>query len=65
MTTFEKFDRLPRPILRWCAILAFLWVAGIADIAAVPMDNTIRSAVLAFIATLYGLRGWEKVKSGG
>lgn len=59
---YQAFEKLPRPLLRWAALLAFLWVCGGCDIAGIPMDSATRGLILGSIALIYGLRGWEKVK---
>ena len=39
-----------------------LWVAGGCDVAGFPLDPTVRGLLLAFVVSVYGLRGYEKLK---
>lgn len=55
-------EKAPRPLLRWACIIIALWAAMICDIAGLPQDAATRGLLLAFVTSVYGLRGWEKVK---
>ena len=59
---FQIADQLPRPVLRWFGALGALWALGLCDAVGVPLDTFTRGAIFAFVATLYGLRGLEKMK---
>jgi hypothetical protein len=58
----DKFQTHSRPALRWAAIPAFLWLVVDNAIVSTPMGETETGLMLAFIAALYGLRGYEKLK---
>lgn len=59
---WHLYEKLPRPLLRWIAALGAAWAIGICDIAGMPLDSTVRGVIFAFVAAVYGLRGWEKLK---
>lgn len=59
---YEHYEKLPRPTLRWISLGGAAWAMGVCDIFALPMESATRGVVLAFVATVYGLRGWEKLK---
>lgn len=59
---WTALEKLPRPLLRWVCLLGTVWVFGACDVAGFPLDNTARAAVMAFVATVYGLRGLERIK---
>lgn len=61
-TPFTIFESVPRPLLRWICIFAAIFALGGADLAGIAFDNTARGLVLAFILSVYGLRGLEKIK---
>jgi len=61
-TAWQYYERLPRPALRWAALLGALWAMGVCDLFQFNMDSATRGVVLAFVAAVYGLRGWEKLK---
>ena len=58
---WELYEKLPRPSLRWVCIPGALWVF-FCDLAGVEMDSATRGVLLTFVAAVYGLRGWEKLK---
>jgi len=60
---YQTFEKLPRPLLRWAAIAAFLWVCGGCDIAGHPLDSATRGLILTAILGVYGIRGLEKIKA--
>lgn len=55
-------DRAPRPLLRWVCLGAAAWSTGLGDAVGLGLDNTARLTVLAFVGTVYGIRGLEKLK---
>lgn len=57
------FETGPRPLLRWVCLIGAAWGMGLCDLCGFPMDATTRGVVLAFVAAVYGLRGWEKIKA--
>ena len=59
---WELYEKLPRPLLRWIAAAGALWVMIVCDLAGMPQDSATRGVILAFVATVYGLRGLEKIK---
>jgi hypothetical protein len=59
---YRLYDKLPRPTLRWVCIGFAIWVTGGCDIAGYPLDSASRGWVLTFVAAVYGLRGFEKIK---
>ena len=59
---WQYYERLPRPALRWACLFGALWPMGGVDMIGVEMDGTTRGVILAFVAMVYGLRGWEKLK---
>lgn len=62
---WQLYEKMPRPALRWLCLLGTLWVFGLCDVAGFPIDSAGRGLVLAFVATVYGLRGLEKFKEQG
>lgn len=56
------YEKLPRPLLRWACIPGALWVF-FCDLGGVQMESATRGVLLAFVAAVYGLRGWEKLQS--
>lgn len=59
---WQYFERLPRPALRWVCLIGATWPLGGVDLVGVEMDGTTRGVLLGFVALVYGLRGWEKLK---
>lgn len=59
---WQHYERLPRPALRWAALGGALWAMGVCDLFDFNMDSATRGVVLAFVAAVYGLRGWEKLR---
>ena len=49
-------------MLRWLCILVVAWVAAGSDISGVPLDPAVRGMLLGFVVSVYGLRGYEKMK---
>lgn len=60
--TVNALQTLPRPILRWLCIFIVIWVAGGCDVAGFPLDSSVRTILLGFVVSVYGLRGLEKIK---
>lgn len=58
MDKWDIFEKAPRPLLRWLC----LFIAGWATVA--PLDAMVRGLLLTFVASVYGIRGWEKLKGG-
>lgn len=56
------YEKLPRPTLRWVSLAAFVWVFAGSDLAGVPLDAGNRLAILTFIAGIYGVRAFERLK---
>jgi hypothetical protein len=56
------YEKLPRPALRWVCLVGALWAIMVCDIAGMPLDSTTRGVIFTFVAAVYGLRGWEKLK---
>lgn len=61
---WQLYETLPRPLLRWVCIPSTLWVF-FCDLGGVVLDSATRGVLLAFVAAVYGLRGWEKLKGSG
>ena len=59
---WRKFEKLPRPLLRWLSLLGSAWVFGLCDIAGFPMDSLNRAAILGFTLSVYGIRAVEHIK---
>lgn len=59
---WQYFEKIPRPLLRWCCILGAAWAMGLCDLLGSPMDGAVRGVVLGFVAAVYGIRGWEKLR---
>lgn len=62
MTHWEMFEKLPRPLMRWVALFASVWTLGLADVVSMHQPDSTRMIILAFIASLYGIRGYEKMR---
>jgi hypothetical protein len=60
---WQLYESLPRPLLRWVCIPGTAWVF-FCDWFGFPMDSAVRGVLLAFVAAVYGLRGWEKLRQG-
>lgn len=58
---WDFYEKAPRPLLRWVCIPGTLWVF-FCDWAGYPIDSSSRIALLGFVALVYGLRGWEKLR---
>jgi hypothetical protein len=59
---YQHYEKLPRPTLRWISLGGAAWSMGLCDVFALPMESATRGVILAFVALVYGLRGWEKLK---
>jgi len=58
---WQLYESLPRPALRWVCLFGALYVF-FCDLFGVVMDSATRGVLLAFVAAVYGLRGYEKLK---
>lgn len=61
-SAWQFYERLPRPALRWAALFGAVWAMGVCDLFSFNMGSETRGVILAFVALVYGLRGWEKLR---
>lgn len=59
---WQYYERLPRPALRWVCLIGAAWAMGLCDLFGMEMGSEVRGVILAFVAAVYGLRGWEKLR---
>jgi hypothetical protein len=59
---WQVYNRLARPTLDWVGVMGGAWSLFLGDWARNPMDAGNRVIVLGFLAALFGIRSWEKIK---
>lgn len=59
---YQVLVRLPRPALDWIGAAGAAWSLFLGDVLGQPMPETTRLIVLGFVAALFGIRTYEKVK---